>query len=131
MKRLLLIPLLTACMGSQSTESASAAEHTESTGNSSPSSMTLGPELLHGVRFTENSMEILVTSSGCTNHQSFALSKTSDDQLMVNRIKVDRCKAAFHHRWIDMLLLVPHSVDSQYQLANPFASPRFPVRDKH
>ena len=60
---------------------------------------TVGKTLIHGVKSAENSITILVTSTGCTNQNSFQLI-WHEDEVTLNKVKQDNCRRMPHRIWL-------------------------------
>ena len=78
------------------------------------------PEPLYGLSFSENGINIMVKSNGCTKSTDFRVDVQSANQvsvLNIYRIKKDRCRKMTRVIAVNLELIAPYS--GPYQLSNP------------
>ncbi|NEP31784.1 MULTISPECIES: hypothetical protein [unclassified Moorena] len=91
-----------------------------------PTALAATIEPLHGIQVTENTVMIVVTSTGCTNKEDFTtiLEKSQPPTATFIRLKPDPCKTASHAYRISFS---PEEVGAtEFKVANLFEPmPRF------
>lgn len=75
-------------------------------------------EVLHGLRWQDDKLQVQVTSTGCTGSDSFQTEKNGDT-IRILRVTPDYCRRLPFEVWIDL----DGEVNKETRVLNPFTQP--------
>ena len=84
--------------------------------------LSVGPERLYSLTFSEKTLDIQVESYGCTKANDFVIQVMNKNELLVLRNKADNCRAM--PRVIDVQIPLPELAEGDYYIKNAYVYKR-------